>query len=99
MRWSEVPSMTSGAARRVSTPDARRAVLATFGSPHWTAPVRDAPGLLSHRRHECELRVRTASAVVCSVAFHTASDPTRPRPARVRAAPTRRRRRGGAGTV
>ncbi|MFB9730054.1 hypothetical protein [Haloechinothrix salitolerans] len=91
--------MTPGAACRVSTPDARRAVLATFHSPHWTAPVRDAPGLLRHRRHDCELRVRTADGMVCYVAFHTASEPTRPRPARVRAAPARRRRIGGAGTV
>jgi hypothetical protein len=90
--------MTPGAACRVSTLDAKRAVLATFCSPHWTAPVRDAPGLLRHRRHDCELWVRTADGVVCYVAFHTASEPPRPRPVSVRAAPARRRRRGGAGT-
>lgn len=91
--------MTPGAACRVSTPDAKRAVLATFHHPHWTAPVREAPGLLRHRRHDCELRVRASDGVVCYVAFRTASEPARPRPARVRAAPARRRRRGGAGAV
>ncbi|WP_020670199.1 hypothetical protein [Amycolatopsis nigrescens] len=91
--------MTPGAVCRVSTPDAKRAVLATFRSPHWTAPVRDSPGLFRYRRHDCELRVR-ADGVVCYVAFHTASEPASPRPARVRPAPARRRgRRGGAGTV
>ncbi|MFD9964023.1 hypothetical protein [Amycolatopsis sp. NPDC058986] len=91
--------MTPGAARRVSTPDAAWAVLATFHNPHWTAPVRETPGLLRHRRHDCELRVRAADGVVCYVAFHTPSEPARPRPARVRLAPARRGRRGGAGTV
>jgi hypothetical protein len=83
----------------VSTPDATRAVLATFHNPHWTAPVREAPGLLRHRRHDCELRVRTADGVVCFVAFHPTSDSTSTRPAPVRAVPARRRGRGGAGTV
>lgn len=99
MPRGEAPRMTPGAACRVSTPDARRAVLATFHNPHWTAPVCDAPGLLRHRRHDCELRVRASDGVVCYVAFHTTSEPASPRPARVRAAPARRRRRGGAGTV
>lgn len=99
MPWGEVPRMTPGAARRVSTLEAKRAVLATFHNPQWTAPVREAPGLFRHRRHDCELRVRASDRVVCYVAFHTASEPARPRPACVRAAPARRRRRGGAGTV
>ncbi|WP_134666089.1 MULTISPECIES: hypothetical protein [unclassified Amycolatopsis] len=91
--------MTPGAACRVSTPDAKQAVLATFHHPHWTAPARDEPGLLRHRRHDCELRVRASDGVVCYVAFHTKSEPASPRPARIRAAPARRRRRGGAGTI
>ncbi|MFE0025123.1 hypothetical protein [Amycolatopsis sp. NPDC059021] len=82
----------------MSTQDARRAVVATFHDPQWTAPVRDAPGLLRYRRHECELRVRTADGVVCFVGFHL-DDTTHQAP--VRAAPPRRHRRrsGGAGTA
>ncbi len=98
MTGAEFPHMTPGAARRVSTPDARRAVLATFHNPQWTAPVRDAPGLLRHRRHNCELRIRITDDVVCFVAFHLDSA-TSPRPAPVRSIPARRRRRGGAGNV
>lgn len=96
MSSGELPRMTPGAARRVSTPDTARAVLATFHNPHWTAPLRAAPGLLRHRRHDCELHVRS-DGVVCFVAFHPGGGARR-RPAPV-VAPARRRRRGGAGMI
>ncbi len=73
-------------------------MLDTFHNPQWTAPVRDAPALLRHRRRGCELHVRITDDVVCFVAFHLDSA-TSPRPAPVRSEPVRRRRRGGAGNV
>ncbi len=97
MQHDDLPRMTLGARRRVSTPDIARAVIATYRAPQWTAPLPGSPGVLRHCRHDCELRIRTHDGTVCFVTFHAILEPRTPRPTPAPTARTRRRR-DGAGT-